>query len=166
MLSATEGAPQRAGRATIARVTRSTRHPFALLVVCAALAPPVCGAPAVPLEETGIATLQAEMATGHLTSRRLVEYFLARIEAFDRNGPHLNAMTEINPEALAIADRLDAERREKGPRGPLHGIPVLIKDNIDTADAMLTTAGSLALVGSHRAARRLHRRAAARRPAR
>lgn len=91
---------------------------------------------------------QAAMAAQTITARQLVETYLARIEAIDRNGPRLNAVIEVNPEALAIAEALDAERREHGPRGPLHGIPILLKDNIDTADKMQTTAGSLALVGS------------------
>ena len=72
----------------------------------------------------------------------------ARIEAIDRSGPTLQAVIETNPDALTIADALDAERKARGPRGPLHGIPILIKDNIDTADRMMTTAGSLALEGS------------------
>src|SRR5262249_27218190 len=73
---------------------------------------------------------------------------LARIEAIDRKGPALRGVIEVNPDALALADALDRERKEKGPRGPLHGIPVLVKDNIDTADEMATTTGSLALVGA------------------
>ena len=100
----------------------------------------------IELHEASIATLQQEMAAGRLTSRKLVEHFLARIEALDRNGPALHAVVEINPDALAIADALDAERRTKGPRGALHGIPILLKDNIDTADSMHTSAGSLALM--------------------
>ena len=88
------------------------------------------------------------METGRFTSRRLVDLYLERIEQVDRSGPALRSVIEINPEAQAIADRLDAERKATGPRGPLHGIPVLIKDNIDTADRMMTTAGSLALEGS------------------
>jgi amidase len=98
--------------------------------------------------EASIEQLQAQMAAGRITSRKLVEHFLARIEALDRNGPKLNSVVEINPDALAIADGLDAERRQRRVRGPLHGIPILLKDNIDTADAMSTTAGSLALLGS------------------
>src|SRR5205823_616265 len=74
--------------------------------------------------------------------------YLARIDAIDRRGPGLRSVLEVNPDALALADALDNERKGKGPRGPLHGIPVLIKDNIDTADRMATTAGSLALVGA------------------
>src|SRR5436309_2102687 len=73
--------------------------------------------------------------------------YLARIEAIDRNGPRLNSVIELNPDALAIAADLDRERASKGARGPLHGIPVLLKDNIATADRMSTTAGSLALAG-------------------
>ncbi len=95
--------------------------------------------------------LQAHMAAGAQTARGITERYLKRIAEIDQAGPRLNAVIEINPDALDIADALDAERRERGPRGPLHGIPVLIKDNIDTADRMLTTAGSLALLGHHAA---------------
>jgi len=102
----------------------------------------------LPLEEATVAGLQEAMASGRTSARRLVEEYLGRIEAIDRGGPALHAVIEINPEALEIADRLDAERRSKGPRGPLHGIPVLLKDNIDTADRMATSAGSLALARS------------------
>ncbi|MFI5177425.1 MAG: amidase [Vicinamibacterales bacterium] len=115
-----------------------------------------CGthAPAAPppavfdLEEATIASLQDRMARGQDTARSLAEKYLARIEAIDRSGPALKSVLQINPDALAIADALDAERRTKGPRGPLHGVPVLLKDNIATADRMQTTAGSLALEGS------------------
>lgn len=100
------------------------------------------------IEEATIQDLQEAMRQGVVTSRRLVEIYLERIAKIDRDGPRLNSIIELNPEALAIADALDEERRAKGPRGPLHGIPVLIKDNIDTADRMQTTAGSLALLGS------------------
>ncbi len=88
------------------------------------------------------------MTDGSLTSRALTAQYLERIEAIDRKGPALNSVIELNPDALAIAASLDAERLSKGSRGPLHGIPILIKDNIDTADRMTTTAGSLALEGS------------------
>jgi amidase len=88
------------------------------------------------------------MRTGRLTARSIAEKYLTRIEAIDRKGPTLRSVIEVNPDALVIADALDAERKQKGPRGPLHGIPILIKDNIATADKMETTAGSLALVGS------------------
>jgi amidase len=100
------------------------------------------------LEELTVADLQAAMTARQLSARQLSEMYLGRIDALDRNGPRLTAVIEVNPDALAIADALDRERAEGGPRGPLHGIPVLLKDNIDTADQMLTTAGSLALVGS------------------
>jgi amidase len=88
------------------------------------------------------------MASGKATSESLVSLYLERIDEIDRSGAGLNAVIETNPDALAIARELDKERKEKGPRGPLHGIPILIKDNIDTADKMETTAGSLALLGS------------------
>ncbi len=104
--------------------------------------------PFFQLEEATIAELQAEMAAGRLTSRRLVEMYIQRIDAIDKRGPAINTILEINPDALKIADELDQERKKKGPRGPLHGIPILLKDNIATADRMQTTAGSLALLGS------------------
>ncbi|MCX6122834.1 MAG: amidase [Ignavibacteriales bacterium] len=100
------------------------------------------------LEETSISELAEGMASGKYTARSIAEKYLARIEAIDRQGPTLRSVLELNPDALAIADELDKERKEKGARGPLHGIPILIKDNIDTADRMATTAGSLALVGA------------------
>jgi amidase len=100
------------------------------------------------LEEATIADLQQKMQSGSETSRSLVDKYLARIEAVDRSGPALHSVLETNPDALAIADQLDAERKARGPRGPLHGIPILLKDNIATADRMMTTAGSLALAGT------------------
>ena len=100
------------------------------------------------LGEITIADLQDGMKSGKFTARSLVEKYSARIEEIDKQGPTINSVIELNPDALSIADSLDQERKAKGPRGPLHGIPVLIKDNIDTADKMMTTAGSLALVGS------------------
>ncbi len=100
------------------------------------------------LNELSIAELQQGMESGRFTARSLVEQYLARIEAIDRNGPHLASVIEVNPDALAWADQADAKRKAEGSCGPMHGIPVLIKDNIDTADKMATTAGSLALVGS------------------
>ncbi|MBC7368101.1 MAG: amidase [Undibacterium sp.] len=98
--------------------------------------------------EATIDALQTRMAAGTLTARELTAAYLERIAEVDRAGPMLNAVIELNPDALAIADALDAERKAGQVRGPLHGIPVLIKDNIDTADKMATTAGSLALVGA------------------
>src|ERR1044071_4308056 len=100
------------------------------------------------LEETTIAELQQAMGAGTVTARSIAEKYLARIQDIDKSGPQINSVIEINPDALTIADALDAERKSKGARGPLHGIPILIKDNIDTADRMMTTAGSLALLGS------------------
>jgi amidase len=100
------------------------------------------------LSELNITDLQAGLNTGKYTSHNLVEKYLARIEAIDRRGPALRSVIETNPDALALAASLDRERKEKGLRGPLHGIPVLIKDNIATADRMATTTGSLALVGA------------------
>lgn len=100
------------------------------------------------LDEITISELQDGMKSGKFTARSLVEKYTARINEIDKQGPAVNAVIELNPEAEAIADAMDQERKAKGPRGPLHGIPVLIKDNIDTADRMMTTAGSLALVGS------------------
>jgi amidase len=104
-------------------------------------------APHAELEEASLADLTGRMARGELTAQVLVEQYLARIEAIDRAGPALRSVLETNPDAIAIAARLDDERRARGPRGPLHGIPVLLKDNVDTGDRMQTTAGSLALVG-------------------
>jgi amidase len=103
--------------------------------------------PSNELEEKTIKQLQEAMETGDLTARDLVEMYLERIEALDRQGPHLRSFIETNPEALDIADRLDEERAGGKVRGPLHGIPIALKDNIDTADRMMTTAGSFALAG-------------------
>src|SRR6185369_1113190 len=100
-----------------------------------------------PFAEATIDALQAQMTAGTLTAHDLTAAYLARIAAIDKAGPKLNAVLELNPDALIIADALDAERKSGKVRGPLHGIPVLIKDNIDTADRMQTTAGSLALLG-------------------
>jgi amidase len=100
------------------------------------------------LDEITVPELQDGMKSGKFTARSLVEKYSARIEEIDKRGTAVNAIIELNSDAPAIADALDQERKAKGPRGPLHGIPVLIKDNIDTADRMMTTAGSLALVGS------------------
>src|ERR1700676_914502 len=88
------------------------------------------------------------MKSGKFTARSLVEKYRGRIDEIDKRGPAVNAIIELNPDASSIADALDQERKAKGPRGPLHGVPVLIKDNVATADRMMTTAGSLALVGS------------------
>lgn len=103
---------------------------------------------AFELDEKTIVQLQADMAEGKRSARSITEQYLARIDALDRKGPTLRHVLETNPDALSIADSLDRERKARGVRGPLHGIPVLLKDNIDTADKMTTTAGSLALAGS------------------
>jgi amidase len=149
--------------------TRTSRRAFlqstfvagAASAVCPALAagraidpaaqPATSAAPAVKpfeLDEITITELQDGMKSGKYTARSLVESYARRIEEIDQAGPAVNAVIEMNPDAAAIAGQLDEERKTKGPRGPMHGIPVLIKDNIDTADRMMTTAGSLALVGS------------------
>ncbi len=100
------------------------------------------------LDEITIADLQKAFQSGQHSSRSVTEKYLARIQDIDKAGPKVNSVIEVNPDALQIADALDKERKSKGPRGPLHGVPVLIKDNIDTGDRMNTTAGSLALLGS------------------
>ncbi len=100
------------------------------------------------LEDVTIADLQEGMRSGKYTARKLVELYLQRIDELDQTGPKLNQVLETNPDALEIADALDRERKSKGARGPLHGIPILLKDNIATADRMATTAGSLALLGA------------------
>lgn len=102
----------------------------------------------VNVEEMSISAMQELMMSGQLSARALTQAYLDRIQAIDSNGPGLNAILELNPDALTIADELDAERKDQEPRGPLHGIPIVIKGNIDTADRMTTTAGSLALAGS------------------
>ncbi len=104
--------------------------------------------PPFELEEITIAELQAGLASGRYTAARLVALYLGRIAAMDRTDVSLQAIIETNPDALALAEQSDRERQAQGPRGPLHGVPVLLKDNIDTADRMTTTAGSLALEGS------------------
>jgi amidase len=124
----------------------------AVAVACIAAAAAACVATSRPasfdLEEATVRTLLQDQRSGRRTARQIAEQYLARIEALDRHGPSLESVIELNSDALSIADTLDAERRASGVRGPLHGIPVVIKDNIDTADRMTTTAGSLALEGS------------------
>jgi len=104
--------------------------------------------PRFELDEVTVDELQRQMAAGQRSSQQITQAYLQRIAELDRKGPELRSVIETNPEALEIAAALDAERKAKGPRGPMHGIPVLVKDNVDTKDKMTTTAGSLALEGS------------------
>ena len=106
------------------------------------------GVPDFALDEITIDAVHDGMRTGEYTCRSITEMYLDRIDALNRQGPRLFAVLEVNPDALEIADALDREFQASGPRGPLHGIPILLKDNIDTADGMTTTAGSTALAGS------------------
>ena len=129
--------------------TAAATLPGSAYVTSAAADPPTAAeVPPFELDGLGITDLQEGMHSGKWTARALVEKYLARIEAIDRQGPALHSVIEVNPDALALADAADRARKDHGPRGPLDGIPVLIKDNIDTADRMATTAGSLALVGA------------------
>lgn len=102
----------------------------------------------VQMKEYSILELQSLMKSDKLSSRLIVASYLERIKTIDVNGPRLNSIIEVNPDALKIADEMDEERKTLGPRGLMHGIPVVLKDNLDTADKMMTTAGSLALLGS------------------
>ena len=132
-------------------------YPTGALLALALAALPACrtmgaagagSAPPFRVEEATIAEIHREMRAGRLTARALVERYLARIEAYDQRGPALNSLVLLNPRALAVADSLDAEFRRSGAlTGPLHGIPVIVKDNYDTHD-LPTTAGSLTLAGS------------------
>jgi amidase len=115
------------------------------LYAAAALTAARASAETPDIEEASLTDLQAGLTTGRFTSVALVEQYLARIADVDKR---INSVIEKNPDAPAIADTLDRERKQKGPRSPLHGLPILIKDNIDTADKMMTTAGSLALAGT------------------
>jgi amidase len=122
--------------------------PQALILAGPASARPQRRVKSFTLDELTISQLQGLMASGSASAVSLVKKYRSRIEDIDRHGPTLNAVIELNPDALAIAAALDQERKAKGSRGPLHGIPVFIKDNIGTHDRMTTTAGSLALAGS------------------
>ncbi len=115
----------------------------------APLASPATTRPSAPaILEMAISDLSAAMAAGRTSAVELVDAYLARIEAIDQHGPELRAVVEVNPEARTIAEALDRERKERGVRGPLHGIPIVLKENVGTADQMETTAGSLALIGA------------------
>ena len=103
--------------------------------------------PEFELDEESISSLQEKMASGKYSSQQITQLYLDRISAIDKSGPMLNSVIEINPEALTIAKAMDDERKAGKLRGSMHGIPVMIKDNIDTNDRMQTTAGSLALEG-------------------
>ena len=129
--------PRRSVRSVVKKI-------FCVVVIIAGVR---AAEPAFPFAEATIDGLQARMAAGTLTARELTAAYLERIAQVDKAGPKLNAVLELNPDALAIAESLDAERKAGKVRGPLHGIPILIKDNIATADKMETTAGSLAMVG-------------------
>lgn len=122
------------------------------LILVLALTVTLAGAQApaqrFPLEEAGIEQIQKWLGSGRYTSSALVRLYLDRIHTLDKMGPRVNAVIELNPDALSIAAERDRERRAGKLRGPLHGVPMLIKDNIDTGDRMMTTAGSLALVGA------------------
>jgi amidase len=110
-------------------------------------ADPLEQSPVLDLEEITISDLQKKMQNGEQTSVSITKEYLKRIEQIDRSGPVLNSIIELNPEAIHIAENLDKERKQGKIRGPLHGIPILVKDNINTGDGMMTTAGSLALLG-------------------
>ena len=119
----------------------------ALLIALALFAGSLSAQRSIDLDALTIADVNAAFANGTLTSEKLVQLFLARIDAYDRKGPSLHAVITVNPKALDTARAMDAERKAKGPRSPLHGIPIVLKDNIDTAD-LPTTGGSVMLEGS------------------
>jgi amidase len=156
-MPSSDSAPSRRRFLQAAVTTGGAAALFPALSAGRVVAPPTASAApevkAFDLEEITIPELQEGLKSGKFTARSLAEKYQARIEEVDtprrdKRGPAVNAIIELNPDALSIADALDQERKAKGPRGLLHGVPVLIKDNIDTADKMMTTAGSLALVGS------------------
>ncbi|HUQ88307.1 MAG TPA: amidase family protein [Vicinamibacterales bacterium] len=125
----------------------STLKRAVVAVLLIAALTPLSAQRTIDLDAATIADVNAAFAKGTLTSERLTQMFLARIDAYDRKGPALRAVLTINPKALEVARAMDAERRTKGPRSPLHGIPIVLKDNIDTAD-LPTTGGSVMLEGS------------------
>src|SRR5439155_1573091 len=141
------GAPDGLTRRDLLRksVAAAAAAPAMTALVANARAAPATAAPAPELEEVTVAQLQTQMASGGLTAQALVQKYQARITVID---PGLNSIIELNPDAEALAKALDEERRAGHVRGPLHGIPVLLKDNVDTHDKMQTAAGSIALVGT------------------
>src|SRR5438270_2169223 len=130
-------------------MTASTRHIVLIATLLVSALATAQLQPAIPTQhnEATVAQLQAEMASGRLTSEQLTQEYINRILALDQSGPGVNAIIELNPDALAMARHADALRKKGVVLGPLHGIPVLLKDNIDTGDKMQTTAGSFALFG-------------------
>ena len=116
-----------------------------ILITCTLLVLAACTSEQQDFSETSIAELHDQLQRGEITSAELVDWYVDRIAAIDQSGPSLNAIIEINPDARSIAEALDREWQSSGPRGPLHGVPVILKANIDTADQMYTSAGSLAL---------------------
>ena len=134
--------------ASVPLFTRRTRGSLGILVLlpAAAAAQPAPRPAPFRVEETTIAEVHAAMRAGTLTCRDLVAAYLRRVEAYDKNGPAVNALVLVNPDALRAADSLDARFRAAGPVGPLHCVPVVVKDNFETA-GLQTTAGSLSLAG-------------------
>src|SRR5215472_11380386 len=131
-------------------MSRSPRPTFVLTILLMSVFAIAQNQNSIPTEhnEATVAQLQAQMASGQLTSEILTQEYITRIGALDQKGPGVNSVIELNPDALVMARNADALRRRGIVLGPLHGIPVLLKDNIDTADKMQTSAGSFALVGS------------------
>ena len=128
-------------------ISRMTRRILITVLLLSPLATRADSDDKFPFREATVAQLQAEMAAGRLTSERLTRAYIERIHDLDSNGPGVNSIMELNPDALALARKADDLRRHGVVLGPLHGIPVLLKDNIDTGDKMQTSAGSFALVG-------------------
>ena len=121
---------------------------FFLLLVLVTIASPPRAASQVAVVELSITELQHLMESGRATSVEITQAYLDRIEAYDQNGPGINAMVWLSPTALSQAEALDQERSDRGPRGPMHGIPIILKDNYDTPE-MPTTAGTLALASNY-----------------
>jgi amidase len=133
---------------SVAAITGACNNPEEQLSKKVDMVPESEGRDEFVLNELSVDVLQEKMVKGEYSSRSITEMYLKRIEEIDKSGPAINAVIEVNPDALSIADAMDAERKAGKLRGPLHGIPVLIKDNINTGDKMMTTAGALALEGN------------------